>query len=73
MSAVRALKVSRIHIQRSCCTNPGSCRNDSNDNKYDPYYRGHFNSTSIEYVTNPDQDFFVKVPKWSREKFNVFV
>ncbi|MBR5998114.1 MAG: TonB-dependent receptor [Deltaproteobacteria bacterium] len=36
------------------------------------YYRGHFNSTALEYVENPNQDFFVKVPKWSREKFNAF-
>ncbi len=36
------------------------------------YYRGHFNSTAMEYVNDPNQDFFVKVPKWSREKYNIF-
>ncbi|MCQ2444809.1 MAG: TonB-dependent receptor, partial [Mailhella sp.] len=36
------------------------------------YYRGAFNSTSMTYVKDPDSDFFVKVPRWTREKFKVF-
>lgn len=36
------------------------------------YYKGAFNSTALEYVRDPDLDFFVKVPKWTRTKYYVF-
>ena len=36
------------------------------------YFDGEFNSTALEYVKNPDRDFFVKVPEWTREKYAVF-
>ena len=36
------------------------------------YYRANFNSTYMEYLASPAMDFYVKVPKWSREKYNVF-
>lgn len=36
------------------------------------YYKGAFNSTALEYVNDPDLDFFVKVPKWTRTKYYLF-
>lgn len=36
------------------------------------YFKGAYNSTSIEYVDDPDSDFFVKVPKWDRRKYSLF-
>ncbi len=36
------------------------------------YYKGAFNSTALEYVNDPNLDFFVKVPKWSRTKYYLF-
>ena len=36
------------------------------------YYKGAFNSTAIEYVNDPNSDFFVRVPKWNRTKYYTF-
>ena len=36
------------------------------------YYKGAFNSTALEYVNDPDIDFFVKVPRWTRTKYYLF-
>ena len=36
------------------------------------YFEGEFNATSMEYVKDPNSDFFVKVPEWKREKFALF-
>jgi len=36
------------------------------------YYKGAFNSTAMEYVNDPNSDFFVRVPKWNRTKYYAF-
>ena len=36
------------------------------------YYKGSFNSTAMEYVNDPNSDFFVRVPKWNRTKYYTF-
>ena len=36
------------------------------------YYKGSFNSTAMEYVNDPNSDFFVRVPKWNRTKYYAF-
>ena len=36
------------------------------------YYKGAFNSTAMEYVNDPNSDFFVRVPKWNRTKYYTF-
>lgn len=36
------------------------------------YYKGAFNSTSMDMVNDPNSDFFVKVPKWERYKYSMF-
>jgi len=36
------------------------------------YYKGAFNSTAVTYANDPNSDFFVKVPEWSRRKYYLF-
>lgn len=36
------------------------------------YYKGSFNSTSMDYALNPGQDFFVHIPRWDRNKYSLF-
>lgn len=36
------------------------------------YYKGSFNSTSMDYALDPDTNFFVHIPLWDRNKYSVF-
>ena len=36
------------------------------------YFDGDYNATSISYYDDPDYDFFVKMPTWTREKYAFF-
>lgn len=36
------------------------------------YFKGSYNSTSMEYADAPNQDFFVHIPKWERQKYSAF-
>ena len=36
------------------------------------YFDGEFNSTDMETVKDPNSNFFVKVPEWTREKYAMF-
>lgn len=37
------------------------------------YFKGSFNSTSLEQALDPNADFFVNVPGWTRQKYSAFV